>query len=86
MLNQTPAATRVDECTNELTGVGARMASRSQLIKGNLALLVSIIRKKSSPHQKLLNLLKAPKAIAKKRQTSPNREDTNVTIEARKLK
>jgi hypothetical protein len=36
----TPAVTRVDECTRALTGVGAAIAAGSQLEKGIWALLV----------------------------------------------
>lgn len=37
---QTPAVTRVDECTNAETGVGAAIAAGSQLENGIWALLV----------------------------------------------
>lgn len=37
---KTPAVTRVDECTSLDTGVGAAIASGSQDINGNIALLV----------------------------------------------
>lgn len=36
----TPAVTRVDECTRALTGVGAAIAAGNQLEKGICALLV----------------------------------------------
>lgn len=36
----TPAVTRVEECTRADTGVGAAIAAGSQLINGNWALFV----------------------------------------------
>lgn len=39
-MRNTPAVTRVDECTNALTGVGAAMAAGSQLENGIWALFV----------------------------------------------
>ena len=39
-IRYTPAVTRVEECTNLETGVGAAIASGSQDINGNIALLV----------------------------------------------
>ena len=36
----TPAVTKVDECTNAETGVGAAIAAGSQALKGTCALLV----------------------------------------------
>jgi len=38
---RTPAVTRVEEWTKDETGVGADMASGSQVLKGNRALLVA---------------------------------------------
>lgn len=35
MSSHTPAVTRVDLCTNALTGVGAAMAAGSQFINGH---------------------------------------------------
>lgn len=40
MRTNTPAVTRVDECTKAETGVGAAMAAGSQLENGICALLV----------------------------------------------
>jgi hypothetical protein len=39
-MRNTPAVTRVDECTKALTGVGAAMAAGSQLENGICALFV----------------------------------------------
>lgn len=38
----TPAVTRVEECTNEEIGVGAAIAAGNQLLNGNWALLVNL--------------------------------------------
>lgn len=84
--NQTPAATNVEEWTNELTGVGARIASSNQLINGNLALLVNKI-KKYNINATIKFFIEYPlKHINKNKHTSPNREETSVTIEERKLR
>lgn len=40
MKRKTPAVTKVDECTNADTGVGAAIAAGSHLLKGIWALLV----------------------------------------------
>ena len=39
-----PAVTKVEECTNALTGVGAAMAKGSQVTNGTWALLVAAPR------------------------------------------
>ena len=46
---KTPAATRVDECTKEDTGVGAAIASGSHAVQGNSALFVKAPMVKSQP-------------------------------------
>jgi hypothetical protein len=40
----TPAVTRVEECTKEEIGVGAAIAAGSQLLNGNWALFVNLPR------------------------------------------
>jgi len=42
IINQTPAVTRVDLCTKDLTGVGAAIAAGSHLMNGHWALLVKV--------------------------------------------
>lgn len=49
----TPAVTRVDECTKEETGVGAAIASGNHLTQGNKALFV--IAASNTNHTKISN-------------------------------
>lgn len=44
----TPAVTRVEECTSEEIGVGAAIAAGNQLLNGNWALLVNLPRIKKT--------------------------------------
>lgn len=44
----TPAVTRVDECTRADTGVGAAIASGSHALKGSWALLVMLANRRRS--------------------------------------
>lgn len=84
--NQTPAATNVEECTKELTGVGARIASNNQLIKGNPALFVNITKKNNIRLNIAILLLYTQREIRKNKHTSPKREETKVIIEERRLR
>lgn len=85
-INQTPAATKVEEWTKDLTGVGARIASKSHLLKGIVALLLKKIRrtgkKNSLPSR---GRLKIQPEATKKNPTSPKREEMRVTLAARQV-
>lgn len=92
----TPAVTRVEECTNAETGVGAAIAAGSQAEKGNWALFV-IAAKTTKTERVLVSVSiqsvivqgtkeKSPKApiqaIIKRIQMSPTRLLITVSIPA----
>lgn len=62
------------------------MASSNQLINGNLALLVNIIKKNTRPATNGPLIAQQLKHIKINKQTSPNRDETKVIIEERKLR
>jgi len=85
-IKNTPAVTRVEEWTNEETGVGAAIAKGSHLEKGSWALLVNLANtkikgavsssQKINFHPPILKLKKTPT----NKKTSPSRFVSTVSI------